>query len=127
MYLTALAFTEQPVGNPTVMDDRNGLSILDHLLDWRALRAAGMQADKLHLRSPLPQFPEDAAHFFRAAELVGIDALLFARPKEFDNSPGCEIFLHVPIHNGAHVGVSADGIRADDQSGNAVFAKMYRW
>jgi hypothetical protein len=56
-----------------------------------------MKADKLHLRSPLPQFPEDAAHFFRAAELVGVDAFLFALPKELDNSLGCEILLHVPI------------------------------
>jgi hypothetical protein len=85
------------------MNDSDGLSVLDHLLDRNALRSAGVKADELHLRSPLPQLSKNITHSFRVTELVGIDTLTFARPKEFDYSLGREILLHVPVKNGAHI------------------------
>lgn len=86
-----------------MMDDGDGLSVLNHLFGRSALGPTGVKADKLHLRSPLHQLLEDVAHLFWAAELMGIDALTFARPKEFDYSLGREILLHVPVKNGAHI------------------------
>jgi hypothetical protein len=66
-------------------------------------RSAGVKADELHLRPALPQLSKNITHLFRATELVRIDALTFARPKEFDYSLGCEILLHVPVQHGAHI------------------------
>ena len=126
VHLVVLALPEQPVGDPAMMDNGDRLRGFDDLFDGNILRAAGVQADEFHLRTPLSELLKDAAHFFRVAELVDIDACLFARPKEFDDSLRREILLHVPVHDGAHVGVSADGIRADDEACNVVLAETYR-
>jgi len=47
--LLAFALSKPPVSNPAVMDNCNGLSVFDNLLDRSALWLTGMKADELHL------------------------------------------------------------------------------
>jgi len=121
--LVVLALPEEPVGDPAVVSDGDGLGAFDHFLDRSVLRPASVQADELHLRASLPQRPEDSGHQFRASPLVGIDALTFALPEEFDDLRRCEVLLHVPVQQGAQIRVPGDGIRAGDQTGDLVVAE----
>ena len=126
MDFIALALAEQSVGNAAVMNDGDWLGLSHHLGHRHFALPAGVKADELNPGTALPQCSQDRAHSLRSTALMCIYALALTAPEELGDPIVGEVLFHVPVHDRAHVRISASGIRAGDQSGDAVLAEPYR-
>ena len=124
--LAASAFPEELIGSSAVVDDCNRFCQADHLVDRHLSGTGRMQAEELHLGSPVACGLEHLGHLLRLAELVGIDAGRFATRKIVDDPVGREILLHVLVHVGAQVRIAADLVPTGHQPRDAMVAQLDR-